>query len=193
MILSDKDLDIAMRLGALSVIPLAADAIQPASIDLRLGDEFVIFDVDRYNGEVFAGKVDPFGPERKGPLTRKLRASAFKIEPGEFMLAHTLENVRLGPELVARIEGRSTLGRLGLIVHATAGFVDPGWEGQLTLEMYNASPNTIVLREGMPIAQLAVQRLSSPCVRPYGDPSRKSKYKGQTGAVEAKPLREGRG
>ena len=190
MILSDRDLQKAITDKELSVVPLGKDAIQPASIDLRLGDEFVYFVTDQFAGKPVPKSIDPFGPERLGHETKKIRASTYKLAPGEFILAHTLEDVSIGHSLVARIEGRSTLGRLGLIVHATAGFVDPGWLGQLTLEMYNASPNYILLRHQMPIAQLAVERLSSACDRPYGDSTRNSKYRGQSGAVEAKPLRE---
>lgn len=192
MILSDRDLQAALSIGSIVVDPLDVGAIQPASIDLRLGREFATFSRNPAGfGPQPMIQIDPFGPERTTHEFTKLRAECYSIYPGEFILAHTLERVEIGAEYVARIEGRSTLGRLGLIVHATAGFVDPGWKGELTLEMYNASPNKILLRYGMPIAQLAVELLSGAAERPYGHPSRRSKYQEQRGAQPAKRLVEG--
>lgn len=185
MILSDIDLAVALSNGQLVVEPAGPDCVQPASIDLRLGDEFARFEAS-YPPRV----VDPWGVSRSITSSEKFKAERVTIEPQTFMLAHTLERVRLGDNLVARIEGRSTIGRHGLAVHITAGFVDPGFDGQLTLELFNASPHTIILRAGMPIAQLAVQRLSSAAAKPYGHPARRSKYQQQEGAVPARPLNE---
>lgn len=205
MILSDGDLELALGRGRLVVDPMAEDAIQPASIDLRLGAEIAVAVQDADIEERFKRvtlTVDPFGdlgPSRisawtASPRFNKLKIpegkGAYVLSPGQFLLGCTLERVTLGDDLVARVEGRSTLGRMGLLIHATAGFVDPGFSGNLTLEIYNASRNNIALRRGMPIAQLAVEELSSAATLPYGHPSRRSKYQGQTGATAPRELNE---
>jgi dCTP deaminase len=112
------------------------------------------------------------------------------INPGEFMLACTLETVHIPADLVAQVNGKSSLGRLGLSVHITAGFIDPGFQGQITLELHNCSQKIIQLPRRMKICQLMLQRLATPAERPYGHPSRKSKYQGQTGVTPSRSERE---
>lgn len=164
VILSDVDLRAALADGALAIDPVPADkAIQPASIELHLGreyqpvDGFLAFTADRY-----------------------------WLEPHEFVLAHTDETVTIGDALVGQLHGKSTLGRLGLAVHITAGLIDPGFSGQITLELFNCSPVAVELTAGMPIAQLTVEPLSTPAARPYGHPELGSHYQGQAGAVSAR-------
>lgn len=172
MILSDEDL--AKELGnGLLVHPIADDAIQPASIDLRLGSSFAwwpeglaIIDLEK-------------GADTIPPMKEIHSAPEFILSPGQFVLASTYETVALGPDLVARVEGRSSLGRLGLVVHVTAGFIDPGFKGNITLELYNVGPHHIRIVPGQSICQLAVERLQTRCRVPYGHPSRRSKYQGQ--------------
>lgn len=164
MILSDKDIAHRLAGRGLVIEPLdpALDQIQPASVDLRLGD--VGFDN---------------GPEWDGWI-------AYHLHPGQFTLASTLETVRIPSDLVAQVNGKSSLGRLGLSVHITAGFIDPGFEGQITLELHNCSNNVIILKPEMKICQLVLQKLLSPCERPYGHPSRTSKYMNQTGPTKSR-------
>lgn len=181
MMMSDVDLDKAILRGELGVHPLGDDAIQPASIDLRLGYEFLVAARMRH-------AIDPV----RGDLPRHCRIDAseldgeFLLHPGAFVLGTTLETITLGAGLCARVEGKSSWGRLGVIVHSTAGFIDPGFTGRITLEMTNISGNDIVLRPGHYICQLAVQQLSTPSARPYGHETRRSKYQGQSTVQEPK-------
>jgi dCTP deaminase len=164
MILSDRDLKRHLDAGSILIEP-ALDLqrqLQPASIDLRLGREFRVFDA--------CDEV----------LIRVEEGGAFEFRPGAFVLATTIERIRVPPNLVARVEGRSSIGRLGVIVHATAGFIDPGFEGEITLELANLSPRRRVLIPGMRICQIVFHCLSSVVERPYG-PERSSKYSGQRG------------
>lgn len=186
-LLSDTDLIAALDAGDLSVVPGWRDAVQPASIDLRLGRQFRTFNNHGHTHidpaadqpgltelvEVGVPAADPDGPARDHPRTQ------FVLHPGEFVLGTTYETVRIPPHLAARIEGKSSLGRLGLLVHSTAGFIDPGFSGLITLELSNVASLPIILRPGMPIAQLCVMRLTSPARRPYGHPGLNSKYQGQ--------------
>lgn len=190
MMLSDRDLE--TRIGELFDVqprPLPK-AFQPASIDLTLGEEFAFWLESNPlewapSGEQRSRRIiDPINGEV--PLMRKKREKhEFHLSPGEFVLGSTVERVRLGNLVAARVEGRSSLGRLGLMVHATAGFIDPGFEGNITLEIYNLSNHVIVLRPGMSVCQLAFHLLSSECRRPYG-PERGSRYQGQDGVQESK-------
>lgn len=184
MILSDVDLRGDLNSGHLKIEPLFADAIQPASIDLHLGARFRVFDVHH---EAF---IDP---QKEQPnLTRMVdtrtefygspeHPGMFMLHPGTFVLGETIERVEFPPDLVGRIEGRSSLGRLGLLVHSTAGFIDPGFRGTVTLEMSCVAPMPIMLRPGMGIAQIAVERTTRPAVFPYGHSSLRSKYQDQDG------------
>jgi len=155
--------------------------VQPASLDLRLGDSFRVF--HNHRASVIDLRDPPSG------LTEEVRVGTdepFVIHPGEFCLGRTLERVALPDDIVARIEGRSSLGRLGLIVHATAGFIDPGWEGTLTLEFNNLTRVPIRLYAGLPIAQLSFMTLDAPALRPYGHEQLGSHYQGQVEATESR-------
>jgi dCTP deaminase len=155
--------------------------VQPASVDLRLGNTFRVFHNHR------TAAIDLAAPPQN--LTEQITISddePFVIHPGEFCLGRTLEWVQLPDDVVARIEGKSSLGRLGLIVHATAGFVDPGWKGTLTLEVTNLTRVPIKLWAGKPIAQLSFMALDAPALRPYGHPELGSHYHGQVEATESR-------
>jgi dCTP deaminase len=157
--------------------------VQPASVDLRLGDSFRVFHNHR------ASAIDLRQPPDN--LTEEVVIApeeSFVIHPGEFCLGRTLEWVELPDDIVARIEGKSSLGRLGLIVHATAGFCDPGWKGTLTLELNNLTRVPIKLYPGLPIAQLSFMALDRPALRPYGSPGLGSHYQGQRAATESRYL-----
>ena len=167
--------------GRLRIEPWDERMVQPASVDLRLGDSFRVF----HNHRIRAST----SPIRRADLTELVTIGGedpFVLHPGEFVLGRTEERVALPDDLVARIEGKSSLGRLGLIVHATAGFVDPGFEGTLTLEISNFNSVPIVLRAGLPIAQLSLMALDRPVERPYGHPELGSHYQGQVEATESR-------
>jgi dCTP deaminase len=178
---SDGTLRRLVEEGRLVVDPFDDALIQPASIDLRLGDSFRVFSNHRVTAidlrEVPANLTEEVVIEPEG---------SFVIHPGEFCLGRTLERIELPDDLVARVEGKSSLGRLGLIVHATAGFVDPGWRGTLTLELNNLTRVPIKLYPGLPIAQLSVMALDRPAERPYGSPELGSHYQGQIAATESR-------
>jgi len=179
--LSDGTLRRLVSEGALVVDPWDPEMVQPASIDLRLGDSFRVFS----NHKVTAIDLR----EMPANLTEEVvigRDEPFVIHPGEFCLGRTLERVELPDDVVARVEGKSSLGRLGLIVHATAGFVDPGWKGTLTLELNNLTRVPIKLYAGLPIAQLSVMALDRPAERPYGSQGLGSHYQGQVAATESR-------
>lgn len=187
MILSDKD--IKQRLNANDTLPASARGplkieplgdfekqIQPASVDLRLGHAFIRV------RKSHVGVVDLANPEQE--LDRVQAHKSFVVEPGEFVLASTIERVTMPYDLVGRVDGRSSLGRLGLVVHVTAGFIDPGFDGNITLEMTNLNPSPLRLHVGLRVCQLSLHRLTSVVERPYGK-ARGSKYHGEsaTGAV----------
>lgn len=184
MILSDRDIKAKLETEEIVITPLDHPEvqIQPASVDLRLGDEFVITN-DHYKKH---GYDTRHGFTGFGEYTKKIKQERFMISPGEFVLATTLEWVRIPDDLVGRVEGRSSLGRLGVIIHATAGFIDPGFEGQITLELSNLGNNPVVIYAGDRICQICFEQLSSPAEKPYGHKNRHSKYHGQTGVQESK-------
>ena len=164
--------------------PYDPGQVQPSSYDLRLGDSFRVFN----NHKI--GAIDL--RDMPDNLTEEVKIEgedAFVIHPGEFCLGRTLEWVELPDDVVARVEGKSSLGRLGLIVHATAGFVDPGWKGTLTLELNNLTRVPIKLYPGLPIGQLSFMALDAPAERPYGSPELGSHYQGQVAATESRYLR----
>ncbi len=167
--------------GRIAIDPWDPGLVQPASVDLRLGDSFRVF----HNHRTTA--IDLRDPPKD--LTEEVvppEGESFVIHPGEFCLGRTLEWVELADDLLARVEGKSSLGRLGLIVHATAGFVDPGWKGTLTLEFANLTRVPIRLYPGLPIAQLSFMELDQPAQRPYGSPGLGSHYQGQRAATESR-------
>ena len=164
--------------------PYDAGQVQPSSYDLRLGDSFRVFN----NHRISAIDLRDM-PENLTEEVTIENDEAFVIHPGEFCLGRTLEWVELPDDVVARVEGKSSLGRLGLIVHATAGFVDPGWKGTLTLELNNLTRVPIKLYPGLPIGQLSFMALDAPAERPYGSPELGSHYQGQVAATESRYLR----
>lgn len=178
MILSDLDLRRAMASGRLVVDKIADDVqIQPASIDLRLGAQIVRFKPS------FAPVLADKGMNAEDTET-ELAEGVVRIKPGEFVLGHTMERVQLAPDLVGRVEGRSSIGRLGLTMHITAGFIDPGFNGQITLEIANLSRRTVLVPVGHRVCQIVVHQLSASAERPYGSGAVASKFGGvQRGAV----------
>jgi dCTP deaminase len=180
-VLSDRTIVELVEAGRIGIDPWNPELVQPASVDLRLGDSFRVFHNHR------ASAIDLREPPVN--LTEEVLVGAgesFVIHPGEFCLGRTLEWIELPADIVARIEGKSSLGRLGLIVHATAGFCDPGWRGTLTLELNNLTRVPIKLYPGLPIAQLSFMTLDRPALRPYGSPGLGSHYQGQRAATESR-------
>jgi dCTP deaminase len=180
-VLSDGTILELIGQGRIKVEPWDPTMLQPASIDLRLGDSFRVF----HNHRV--ATIDLRDPPAN--LTEEIVVPAgetFVIHPGEFCLGRTLEWVQIPDDIVARIEGKSSLGRLGLIVHATAGFCDPGFEGTLTLELNNLTRVPIRLYPDLPIAQLSFMTLDRPALKPYGSPGLGSHYQGQRAATESR-------
>ncbi|MDQ6816281.1 MAG: dCTP deaminase [Actinomycetota bacterium] len=180
-VLSDATILALIDSGRIRIDPWDPALLQPASVDLRLGDSFRVFHNHR------ASAIDLRDPP--STLTEEVVIGAedsFVIHPGEFCLGRTLEWVELPDDVVARIEGKSSIGRLGLIVHATAGFCDPGWKGTLTLELNNLTRIPIKLYAGLAIAQLSFMALDRPALRPYGSPGLGSHYQGQRAATESR-------
>jgi dCTP deaminase len=181
VLLSDLHLREAIADGRLGIDPYDEAMLQPASIDVRLDAAFLVFEGHRFDC------IDP-AVEQDG-LTRPVEVPAgepFVLHPGEFVLGSTLERVSLPDTLAARLEGKSSLGRLGLITHSTAGFIDPGFEGHVTLEFSNLAPLPLKLWPGMKVGQLAVFQLSSPSEHPYGSVVRGSRYQGQRGPTASR-------
>ena len=176
MVLSDRDIRAAVEDGRIRIDPYRADFVQPSSVDLRVDGEFLVFHNAR------RAFIDP--REAMDDLTERITigdGERFILHPGEFALGSTLERVGLPDDLVARLEGKSSLGRLGLLIHSTAGFIDPGFEGHVTLELSNVANLPIAIDPGMAIGQISFQRLTSPAEHPYGSAALRSKYQGQRG------------
>ncbi len=181
MILSDRDIQAELDKGRLVIDPIGEAAVQPSSIDLRIGGSFRVFANHRYSA------IDTRNPQPDlTELVEVANDEPFLLHPGEFVLGATHERVALPNDLVARLEGKSSLGRLGLLVHATAGFVDAGWDGWLTLELSNVATLPIMIYAEMKIGQLALFRLSTPADRPYGSAELHSKYQGQRGPTASR-------
>ncbi len=182
-VLSDRDIADEIREGRLKIEPINLDDIQPASVDLHLGRQFKFLST---GPELL---IDP-----RGDLSRvSVEAMVYEdeddsiiIPAGTFCLAGTVERVEIPDDLVARLDGRSSLGRLGLLVHATAGYIDPGFKGTLTLELTNQAPLAIRLYPGMRIAQLSFAELTTPAIRPYGSPGLGSKYQEQDSVTDSR-------
>jgi dCTP deaminase len=174
VVLSDGDIRAEIEAGRIVIEPYVPEAVQPSSVDLHLDNRFRVFRNSRYP------YIDV--REEQPELTELVEIrddEPFILHPGEFVLGSTLERVELPNDVVARLEGKSSLGRLGLLIHSTAGYVDPGWEGNLTLELSNVANLPITLYDGMKIGQISFQRLSSPVEVAYGDSRLGSRYRGQ--------------
>ena len=181
MLLSDRDILAEIDAGRIALDPYDAAMIQPSSIDFRLDRFFRVFENHRYP------HIDP--AEDQSELTRPIDVRAdepFILHPGEFALGSIYEVVTLPDDVAARVEGKSSLGRLGLLTHATAGFVDPGFSGHVTLELANVATLPIKLYPGMKIGQLCFFRLSSPAQHPYGSAKYGSRYQGQRGPTPSR-------
>ncbi|WP_316522451.1 dCTP deaminase [Kitasatospora brasiliensis] len=181
MLLSDKDIRTEIDLGRVVVDPFDPAMIQPSSIDVRLDRFFRVFENHKYP------HIDP--SEEQPDLTRLVEPDgdeAFILHPGEFVLASTYEVITLPDDVASRLEGKSSLGRLGLLTHSTAGFIDPGFSGHVTLELSNVATLPIKLYPGMKIGQLCLFRLSSPSEHPYGSERYGSRYQGQRGPTPSR-------
>lgn len=183
MQINDRAIRDAVQGGTLGITPDPSDIqYQPASLDLRLGREFFQFS----DGAEPIDPEAPFDDSWGERVTLPESTEFLLLYPGRFLLGTTVERVTMPTDWVARVEGRSSLGRIGLIVHATAGFIDPGFEGQITLEMFNLGHRPIKLRPGMRICQLSFSAMNAPALRPYGHPDLKSKYHGQAGVTPSR-------
>ena len=181
MLLSDRDIKAEIAAGRVSVDPYDAAMIQPSSIDVRLDRWFRVFENHKYP------HIDP--STEQPDLTRLLEpegSEPFVLHPGEFVLGSTYEVVTLPDDVAGRLEGKSSLGRLGLLTHSTAGFIDPGFSGHVTLELSNVATLPIMLFPGMKIGQLCLFRLSSPAENPYGSAVYGSRYQGQRGPTPSR-------
>lgn len=182
MLLSDRDIRTEIHAGRLVIDPFEPQLIQPSSVDLRLDRRFRVFNSTRRT------HIDPADPPADlTSLVTPRPSEPFVLHPGEFVLGSTLEHVTIPADLAGRLEGRSSRGRIGLLVHSTAGFVDPGFTGTITMELSNAATLPILLWPGMGIAQLCLLRLSSPAQRLYGSVGLGSRYQGQDGPTAALP------
>ncbi|WP_380277455.1 dCTP deaminase [Kitasatospora purpeofusca] len=181
MLLSDKDIRAEIDNGRVVIDPFDPAMVQPSSIDVRLDRFFRVFENHRYP------HIDP--SEEQPDLTRLVEPEgdeAFILHPGEFVLASTYEVITLPDDVASRLEGKSSLGRLGLLTHSTAGFIDPGFSGHVTLELSNVATLPIKLYPGMKIGQLCLFRLSSPSEHPYGSQRYGSRYQGQRGPTPSR-------
>lgn len=181
VLLSDKDIRAEIDAGRVRIDPFDESMVQPSSIDVRLDRYFRVFENHRYP------HIDP--AVEQADLTRCVEPQgdeAFILHPGEFVLASTYEVISLPDDLASRLEGKSSLGRLGLVTHSTAGFIDPGFSGHVTLELSNLATLPIKLWPGMKIGQLCMFRLSSPAEHPYGSERYGSRYQGQRGPTASR-------
>lgn len=181
MLLSDRDILAEVNTGGIVLDPWEPAMIQPSSVDVRLDKYFRVFENHRYP------HIDP--AEEQAELTRLIEVAdgeAFVLHPGEFVLGSTWEQVGLGAGIAARLEGKSSLGRLGLLTHSTAGFIDPGFSGHVTLELSNMATLPVKLWPGMKIGQLCFFQLSSPAEHPYGSTEYGSRYQGQRGPTPSR-------
>lgn len=181
MILSDRTIRDELATGRIVIDPLDPEDIQPSSVDLRLDRYFRVF--RNHTSRVIDVREDQQGLTE---LVEIGREDAFILHPGEFVLGSTAERVTLPDDLVARLEGKSSLGRLGLLIHSTAGFVDAGWDGHLTLELSNVATLPITLYPGMKIGQISFLRMTTPADQPYGTANVQSKYQGQRGPTPSR-------
>jgi dCTP deaminase len=179
--MSDRDIRASIEAGQIGLEPLEMNLLQPSSFDVRLDRFFRLFDNHKY------AYIDP--AEDQSDLTHLVEVDpneAFILHPGEFVLGSTYEFVTLPDNIAARLEGKSSLGRLGLLTHSTAGFVDPGFKGHVTLELANVSNLPIKLWPGMKVGQLCFFQLSSPSETPYGSEKYNNRYQGQRGPTASR-------
>jgi dCTP deaminase len=181
MVLSDRTIRRLLEEGRIGIDPYAEELLQPSSVDVRVDRLFRVFRNSRY----------PFidVKQEMEELTELVEVDpeeAFILHPGEFVLGSTLERITLPDDLVARLEGKSSLGRLGLLIHSTAGFIDPGWDGHVTLELSNVANLPITIYYGMKIGQLSFVQLTEPAEHPYGSGGLGSKYQGQAGPTPSR-------
>jgi dCTP deaminase len=179
--MSDRDIRASIEAGEIGLEPLEMSLLQPSSFDVRLDRFFRLFDNHKY------AYIDP--AEDQSDLTQLVEVDpkeAFILHPGEFVLGSTYEFVTLPDNIAARLEGKSSLGRLGLLTHSTAGFVDPGFKGHVTLELANVSNLPIKLWPGMKVGQLCFFQLSSPSETPYGSAKYNNRYQGQRGPTASR-------
>ncbi len=175
MVLSDRTIKEEISAGRIIIDPLDPSCIQPASIDLHLDDKFLVF---RNSRQAYIDVRRNM--EDLTELVEIEDDTPFILHPGEFVLGSTFERITLPDDLVGRLEGKSSLGRIGLLIHSTAGYVDPGWQGNLTLELSNVANLPITLYKGMKIGQISFIRLTTPVDNPYGSEKVRSRYQGQT-------------
>lgn len=181
MLLSDRDIRAQIDTGRVQVEPFDTGMIQPSSIDVRMDRFFRVFENHKYS------VIDP--SVEQGELTREVEVAPnefFILHPGEFVLASTYEIITLPDDIAGRLEGKSSLGRLGLLTHSTAGFIDPGFSGHITLELSNVANLPVKLFPGMKIGQLCLIKLSSPAEHPYGSVLYGSRYQGQRGPTPSR-------
>ena len=181
MLMSDRDIRASIEAGQIGLEPLDMSLLQPSSFDVRIDRFFRLFDNHKY------AYIDPAEPQEE--LTRFIEVAPdepFILHPGEFVLGSTYEFVKLPDNVAARLEGKSSLGRLGLVTHSTAGFVDPGFNGHVTLELSNMATLPIKLWPGMKIGQLCFFQLSSPSETPYGSAKYLNRYQGQRGPTASR-------
>lgn len=181
MLLSDRDIRAEIGSNRVRVEPFDEAMIQPSSVDVRLDRFFRVFENHKYS------VIDP--SIEQGELTREVEVGAkefFILHPGEFVLASTYEVITLPDDIAGRLEGKSSLGRLGLLTHSTAGFIDPGFSGHITLELSNVANLPVKLFPGMKIGQLCLIKLSSPAEHPYGSALYGSRYQGQRGPTQSR-------
>jgi len=181
MVLSDTTIARYLAEGRIEIDPYDESLLQPSSVDVRVDRLFRVFHNNRYP------YIDVKTPQEDlTELVELEEGHPFVLHPGEFVLGSTLERVRLGDDLVARLDGKSSLGRLGLLIHSTAGFIDPGWNGHVTLELSNVANLPITIYHGMKIGQLSFVQLSEPAESPYGSGGLGSKYQGQKGPTPSR-------
>ena len=184
MLLSDRDIRAEITAGRVAVEPFEEAMIQPSSVDVRLDKFFRVFENHKYS------VIDP--STEQAELTREVIAEGdepFILHPGEFVLASTYEVITLPDDIAGRLEGKSSLGRLGLLTHSTAGFIDPGFSGHITLELSNVANLPVKLFPGMKIGQLCLIKLSSPAEHPYGSEKYGSRYQGQRGPTASRSFK----
>ena len=181
MVLSDATISRALEEGRIEIDPYDEGLLQPSSVDVRVDRFFRVFRNNRY--PYIDVKVEQ---EELTELVEVEGDQPFILHPGEFVLGSTLERIRLSDDLVARLDGKSSLGRLGLLIHSTAGFIDPGWDGHVTLELSNVANLPITIYPEMKIGQISFMQMTEPATTPYGASAIGSKYKGQKGPTASR-------